>query len=326
MKINMKKILYVVHRYAPFPGGSENYVRDMAEETLSRGHTVAVFAGEHKGNLNGVRVSSDPQILLEQWDLIVVHGGDVNVQNFVLQNTKNIPSPILFMLIRTSVSPVYQFAMKNCKYLACSTTDDWDFVKSLGYESKSVQVSHGIDAKVSTAPKKINFRQKYGVENRLMLLSSGGFWPNKAFGELIDVFKQVGRDDMTLVLTGYDNRHGLMTSFRGNKNVNVFMIDDREEVLDAQAEADLYIMHSHSEGFGLVLLETMLNKTPWAARNIAGAKTIKDYGFTYDTDEQLIKFLKDFEPGKEEELIKNYNFVTSNHLIKNTVDDILKIL
>jgi len=36
----MKKILYVVHRYAPYPGGSENYVRDMAEETLRRGHDV----------------------------------------------------------------------------------------------------------------------------------------------------------------------------------------------------------------------------------------------------------------------------------------------
>jgi len=39
----MKKILYVVHRYAPYPGGSENYVRDMAEETLRRGHDVTVF-------------------------------------------------------------------------------------------------------------------------------------------------------------------------------------------------------------------------------------------------------------------------------------------
>ena len=55
----MAKLLYVVHRYAPVPGGSENYVRDMAEETLSRGHEVWVLAGEHQGDLNGVKVSSD---------------------------------------------------------------------------------------------------------------------------------------------------------------------------------------------------------------------------------------------------------------------------
>ena len=72
-----KRILYVVHRYAPFPGGSENYVRDMAEETLFRGHEVAVFAGEHKGDHNGIRVTTDTAIFGEKWDLVVVHGGDV---------------------------------------------------------------------------------------------------------------------------------------------------------------------------------------------------------------------------------------------------------
>ena len=119
-----KRFLFVVHRYAPYPGGSENYVRDMAEETLSRGHEVAVFTGEHKGDWNGVRVSSDPQILLENWDLIVVHGGDVALQNFVLANSGRIPSPILFMLIIPSESDIYKHALHYCKYIGCSTKED----------------------------------------------------------------------------------------------------------------------------------------------------------------------------------------------------------
>ena len=70
----MAKILYVVHRYAPYPGGSENYVRDMAEETVRRGHDVTVLAGEHKGDLNGVKVTRNFQIMgSELFDLIVVH-------------------------------------------------------------------------------------------------------------------------------------------------------------------------------------------------------------------------------------------------------------
>jgi len=72
----MKRLLFVVHRYAPYPGGSENYVRDMAEECVSRGHEVWVFTGEHKGDLNGVRVTSDANILGQIFDLIIVHGGD----------------------------------------------------------------------------------------------------------------------------------------------------------------------------------------------------------------------------------------------------------
>ena len=91
------KICFVVHRYAPFPGGSENHVRDMAEECRSRGHAVAVFAGEHKGNWNDVHVTSDTSILMLPWDLIVVHGGDVGLQNFVLTNIDKIPSKLLFV-------------------------------------------------------------------------------------------------------------------------------------------------------------------------------------------------------------------------------------
>ena len=71
------RLLFVVHRYG-YPGGSEIYVQGMAEESCRRGHSVAVFAGEHRGNMNGVSVTHDPTILGQQWDLVVVHGGDIN--------------------------------------------------------------------------------------------------------------------------------------------------------------------------------------------------------------------------------------------------------
>ena len=63
------KLCFVVHRYAPFPGGSEYYVQQMAEEALSRGHDVTVLAGEHRGSLNGVKVNSEVGSLINK-DLI----------------------------------------------------------------------------------------------------------------------------------------------------------------------------------------------------------------------------------------------------------------
>ena len=44
------KILFVVHRYAPYPGGSEYYVQNMAEEMLRRGHDVYVLAPTNKND------------------------------------------------------------------------------------------------------------------------------------------------------------------------------------------------------------------------------------------------------------------------------------
>jgi glycosyltransferase involved in cell wall biosynthesis len=157
-----------------------------------------------------------------------------------------------------------------------------------------------------------------------MFLSCGGFWPNKAFHELIATFNGVGRDDVTLVLTGYDNRHSIMP--QNSKQVKVMMIDDRNDVMSAIRDADLYIMHSHSEGFGLVLLESMLNRTAWASRNIAGAKVLSDFGFTYDNDSALREYMIDFRGVPESKLDDAHEYVMNAHLIKNTVNDILKLI
>ena len=234
-----RRICYVVHRYAPFPGGSENYVRDMAEETASRGHHVAVFAGEHKGDLNGVRVSSDPAMLHELWDLIVVHGGDVAVQNYVLENAARLGGPVLYMLIMPSHSPVCVRALHTAQYIGCSTHADWRHVSSYNAQDRAVRVRHGINPNTSKGD--VGFRCGYGIKTPYMFLSAGGYWPNKAFDELVGIFEDTHRDDTTLVLTGYDNRFGIMPT--SSKYVKPFLFTDRRHMLAALYEADLYILN-----------------------------------------------------------------------------------
>lgn len=317
----MKRILYVVHRYAPYPGGSENYVRDMAEETLGRGHEVAVFTGEHKGDWNGVRVSGDPNILMEKWDLIVVHG-DASAQNIVHMNSHIIPSDILYMIIRPVATEICLRALYNSKYIGCSSLADWDHVKKYNVLDKAVEIRHGIDPKISVG--KPGFKEKYGIKTNKMFLSAGGFWQNKAFDELVDSFNKANLTDTTLVLTGYDNRSNLMPA--ASEFVKPFLIDDRDEVMSAISEASLYILNSYEEGFGLVLLESMLNNTPWAAKNIAGAATMREYGFVYDTQDQLIEYMKNFNRLGLISSDKTYDYVVNNRMISNTVDDIMRIL
>ena len=312
-------ICFVVHRYAPFPGGSEYYVQQMAEECVRRNISVTVFAGEHKGDLNGVIVTSDVNVLLQKFDLIVVHGGDVGVQNFVLQNANQIPSPILYLLVKPSESLVCLQALKDVAKIGCSTQEDWDHVKKWNVESKSVKVIHGISPLECLGAK--TFREKYGIPKDVnMFLSCGGYWPNKKMKELAKAFQEANLPNSILVTTGYDNRFGLMP--HASEKVIPLMVDDPRDVKNAIVDADCYIMNSDAEGFGLVILESMLNKTPWISRDIAGAKMLNKYGITYDTEDQLVEILKSFH--RDEEMIsKGYSFVTENHLIKNTVDDIL---
>jgi glycosyltransferase involved in cell wall biosynthesis len=317
------KLCFVVHRYAPYPGGSEYYVQQMAEECVQRLHDVTVFAGEHKGDLNGVRVTSDTTALMQKYDLIIVHGGDVGVQNFVLSNARNLPSPILYLIIKPSESAVCLKALKDCAYLGCSSHEDWDHVEKHGFSDKAVRVSHGISP-IECIGIKGRFRKKYGIaQDKKMFLSCGGYWPNKRMIELADAFRKANLENAVLVTTGYDNRFGLMP--HASDNVIPLMLENPQDVKDAIADADCYVMNSDAEGFGLVILESMFNKTPWIARNIAGASLLQSYGTVYETEEELVEKLKDFKRNPEQ-IARAYRCVIFNHLIENTVDDILKII
>ena len=313
------RLLFVVHRYYPFPGGSEYYVQAMAEEALSRGHFVAVLAGEHQGDQNGVSVSSEANWLLQKWDLIVVHGADVNVQNFVLSNAKNIPNPMLYMLILPSGSATSLQAMQDCQYVGWSTNEDLDYISKHNVSSKAVNVRHGIKHQDSLG--KPGFKDKYNITGR-MFLSCGGYWPNKAMKELANLFEKTELKGSVLVTTGYDNRSNLMP--QPSPNVIPLMIEDKADVISAISEADCYVMHSFIEGFGLVLLESMLNSTPWIARHGSGAALLKDWGKTYSTDDQLLDLLVNFDRSKWD-VDGARKHVLTNHLISNTVDDIERV-
>ena len=314
------KLLFVVHRAAPYNGGSEIYVQNMAEESLKRGHNVAIFAGEHKGNFNGVKITNDANILGETWDLIIVHGGDVNIQNFVLSNVNNILSPILYLLILPSNSPICLQALQDCDYIGCSTIQDWRHCEKNMVTNKVVNIRHGINWENCVG--KSGFKSKHNITGK-MFLSCGGYWPNKAMKELAELFEVLQLTDTVLVTTGYDNRMNLMPASKSN--VYPLLIDDRQEVLSAIYDADCLIMHSYQEGFGLVLLESMFNQTPWISRNIAGAECLKSFGQTYESDAELVTLLRNFNRN-DFDIQQSYEYVCQNHLISNTIDDIENVI
>lgn len=316
----MSKLLFVVHRYIPFPGGSEYYTAAMAEEALARGHDVSVLAGEHKGDQNRVKVTNDANILLQHWDLIIVHGAGVAVQDFVLSNALQIPSPILYMIILPEDKPVHVKALQDCKYIGWSTLEDKEFINKYSVNNKAVNVRHGIKYLENIGVP--GFKQKYNIQGP-MFLSCGGYWPNKAMKELAFLFKKANLPDAVLVTTGYDNRNNLMPD--PSSNVVPLLIESKDDIMSAISEADCYLMHSYVEGFGLVLLESMLNKTPWIARRGSGARLLEQFGKTYSNNDELIYLLQNFNNLKWD-LEGSKSYVIANHLISNTIDDIEKLI
>lgn len=308
----MSKLLYVVHRYAPFPGGSEYYVRDMAEESLARGHDVTVLAHEHKGDQNGVKVTNDYNILAQNWDLIIVHGGDVISQNIVHYNAFNLKSPVVYMLIKPSESDICLNGMKHHRFIAYSTSMDIEHIKKHGYLSKARRVRHGI-VPDSTIVSALPYDKTFYV-------SAGGFYPHKAMIPLAEAWE---RSNIKNELHLYGYGEGELP--KESNRVKVFYGKQKSDVMIAINNAKAYIMNSYEEGFGLVLLEAMMNHTPWFARNIAGAKDMAEYGYTYETEEQLMYYLETMDT-LDAKVQSAYNYSMANHTIKQTVNDIEDIL
>jgi glycosyltransferase involved in cell wall biosynthesis len=288
---------------------------------------VTVFSGEHGGNLNGVRLESNPNVLLERFDLIVVHGGNVGNQDCVHMNAHIIPSPILYMLILPSTSHACMKGLRDAKYIGCSTQADWDHVKQYNVESKAVRVRHGIVTPCIDNPTTLEsqFRAKYNITTKYMFLTCGGFWHHKGMIELADVFTRAitanNRTDITLVCTGYNDNAEYKP--KETPYVKSLYLADRDDVTAAMAAADLYIMNSYEEGYGLVLLEAMNQRVPWISRAIAGALQLEDYGITYKSSIGLQQLLQNPEETIQSiDVEKAYQYVVMQHSIARTVDDI----
>ena len=314
----MSRLLFVVHRYAPYPGGSEYNVQRLAEEALRRGHGVTVLADTHLGDYRGVRVTSDRRIMREPFDLIIVHG-DLAPQRAVLAKAHRLLSPVLFLLVEPKTRDHVLQGMHHATFLGWGTSFDLDHIRRFGHSLKAMRCRYGVPASAEGRP---GFKATFGIPTSRMYLSTGGFWPRKGMEELTRAFLQSCPPDTTLVLMGYDLRRGVPD---GAPGVRVVVSPEHQIVLDAMSEADLYVMNSRSEGFGLVLLEAMLNQTPWAARDIAGAHDLQSYGTVYASYEDLVRLLASFTPDPVQ-VARARERVFTHHLVEHAFDDIEVLL
>jgi glycosyltransferase involved in cell wall biosynthesis len=228
--------------------------------------------------------------------------------------------------------------MKCCDYLGYGTSFDFKHIVERGYLDKAREVNYGIpcgeyEYKFATIEEENRFRSLVNVPaDARMILSVGGWWPHKKMEEIIQAFKEVNDPNSHLVLCGYDSRFGPPPQNVGDAtNISLVTNATHEQIMMLMATADLYVMNSESEGFGLVLLEAMVNHTPWIARNIAGAHDMKEYGVAYDTYEELVNCLKpDLTEHYKEMLAMNaqagYDYTLKYRSIVNMIDDIDKVL
>lgn len=276
-----------------------------------------------------IRVTDDTGILTsEPFDSIIVHGADCCTQDECLSLLAEgkLASPATFLVIEPSESPAALSGLKNAALIGCSTKADWSHARAHGAdETKLAQVTHGVDALSATgAP---GFRKRHNIEQTSRLfVSAGGFGKHKRMLELSRAFERARSPRDVLCLFGYSphpDGESYIEKCSAVSGVKVLVGKQRQEVVDALLEADLYIMHSEHEGFGLCLLESMLNGCPWAAYAGAGAASdLHRFGHIYSTDEELQGLITSARPLQPMRRAALRQATLSRYTVRATMDEL----
>lgn len=274
----MARLLFVVHRAAPYPGGSEINTHRMAKEAVRQNHEVTVLADTNMGDFEGVHITGDRRVAYEKWDMIIVHGS-CPTQDFV-HCDPNITSPIYYILIeppkKGSIGDI--IGTKHATWIGFGTDEDWNYLLYHDDPTVMAKTRHfvyglphdaiGVSGRIRTA---------LDVKTPHMIMSAGGYWPHKGFDELVTAFNEADLKESTLVLFGYATQYPVPR--HGNERVMCVDGASSQDIYDAMADANLYVMNSESEGYGLTLLESMYNRTRWISRPIAAALELRRKGF-----------------------------------------------
>lgn len=302
-------LLFVVHRTYPFNGGSEYNVKLISEALANDNHKVTIVTDCSNGNYGKVRVITDRnQIFSDNYDWVIIHGNDMPIQDYALLNIQQIKAKILYWIIKPSDSESALSGFKHATRIGWGTSYDFHHIIKYNCVDKAKYIRYVVDLDDC-----IGIKQPH---NNLVFMSSGGFGTHKGFDELISVFNELNLPNVKLILTGYIGNAPITQ----NKNIEIYSINHRHEYLNLLASADLYIMNSISEGFGLVLLDAMINKIPWIGRDIAGATDMQQYGTVYSSQIELKHYLSNYK--KDQLKIDTaYTYILYERTIKNIVKD-----
>lgn len=165
--------------------------------------------------------------------------------------------------------------MADATAIFCVSHSEYELMRAQYSETKAVYLPNGVDVGRFSSGVAERFRARYCPpgDDRSIILSVGGFYPQKNQSMLLEAFARVHADrpDSLLVLIGvlYDRDYFAGLERRANElgiADSVMLIKNlpfnSESLEDAYAASSLFVMPSTYEPFGIVCIEA------WAAGRV----------------------------------------------------------
>jgi glycosyltransferase involved in cell wall biosynthesis len=322
------KILFTVEFYEPAKGGAQEVVKQIAERLAKRGHEVTVatsYLAERKDKeLNGVKVIP---FRIKGNSVKGITGEAKKYQDFLKQNYFDIlmnyaaqswPTDLAFSLLdrirsKKVLVPLGYSKLHDEKYrqyFAELPTYLKKYDKlvypSVNYQDKVFGDEHGVGDKAVIIPngageeflaKPIGFKKKFGIQTPRMLLSVSNHYLAKGHNFVIDAFRRLKRDDVTLVIIGerpflhswYSCWPRCKAASIFNRRIKVLSGVSRPWVISAYQEADLFLFGSRVECAPLVMYESFAAKLPFITTDVGNVKDHREYLKIVKTPQEMVE-------------------------------------
>ncbi|MHC4533210.1 MAG: CmcI family methyltransferase [Planctomycetota bacterium] len=152
---------------------------------------------------------------------------------------------------------------------------DYEFAQNHGFNN-SVIIPNGVCEEEFSQTPKVAFRQKYKIATKYLGLCVANFYSGKGQDKVIECVRQMNRTDFTMVFIGKEggqlaNLQALATGLNIMFCTNI----DRQDVLAAYHEADIFLFGSEKECSPLVIVEAKASQTPFVSTDCGNVRQWK---------------------------------------------------
>lgn len=308
------RILFTVEFYEPQKGGAQEVIKQLAEHLVARGHEVTVatsYLPDRKiFNLNGVSIldfqisgnavrgyrGTTSEIIRYQntlknnrWDAIINYATQVWTTDLTFPildqiKTKKILVPCGYSALNNPLYasyfqklPTYLAQYDKLVYLS-ENYQDRKFGTDHGFADKSVIIPNGASVEEFSSDKIIDIKKELAITTPYLLITVATHYRDKGHSFVIEAFKKLKREDVTLLIIGENPgssqlkrlRHFFTGCYKTcwynsliNHKIKLMSGKNRQYVISAYKQADLSLLGSKIECAPLVMYESFAAGVPF---------------------------------------------------------------
>lgn len=286
------KLAIICNYGPPHCGGSEEVIKNMSRCLISQyGYDITIFARNYD-NLsfwNGVNLRPCPKgnaliSQLNNFDHIFVYSDSQWNWESIVKNIDKINNKVSIALVGAyymrSNPDILKLVKKNTGKINLIThsasTIDYKWCIDNGLVAEIVP--NGVNL-LEFQNNRIDFREKYNIKEKYIVLSASNFFYGKGFEVLPKICKNIAKEDITFLSLSNTIKYPYDKTFlrktrHQSTGLNIRFLRDlpREDVVAAFNASDIFISTSKKEVAPLVILESQASGTPWISMDVGNTE------------------------------------------------------